>query len=157
SWKGNDRIIPAVAPHAPYTNSAESVKACKALADKYRVPMIIHVSETQDEVKQVKQKYGLTSTGWLARLGVLSAGVIFTHGVWLTEEDLAIIKDRNVGVAHNPESNMKLASGTAPVVRMLALGIPVGLGTDGAASNNDLDMFEAMRAAALLHKLISMN
>ena len=75
----------------------------------------------------------------------------------MTEEDLAIIKDRGVSVTHNPESNMKLASGTAPVVRMLALGIPVGLGTDGAASNNDLDMFEAMRSAAMLHKLVSMN
>jgi 5-methylthioadenosine/S-adenosylhomocysteine deaminase len=156
-WRGNGRIIPAVAPHAPYTNSGEVLKACKALADKYRVPMIIHVSETQDEVKQVRQKYGLTSTGWLAQLGVLGRGVVFNHGVWLTEEDLAIIKDRGVSVTHNPESNMKLASGTAPVVRMLALGIPVGLGTDGAASNNDLDMFEAMRFAALLHKLNSMN
>ena len=156
-WKGNGRIIPAVAPHAPYTNSGEVLKSCKALADKYGVPMIIHVSETQDEVKQVRQKYGMTSTGWLAQLGVLGRGVVFNHGVWLTEEDLAIIKDRGVSVTHNPESNMKLASGTAPVVRMLALGIPVGLGTDGAASNNDLDMFEAMRFAALLHKLNSMN
>ena len=156
-WKGNGRIIPAVAPHAPYTNSGEVLKSCKALADKYGVPMIIHVSETQDEVKQVRQKYGMTSTGWLAQLGVLGRGVVFNHGVWLTEEDLAIIKDRGVSVTHNPESNMKLASGTAPVVRMLALGIPVGLGTDGAASNNDLDMFEAMRFAALLHKLNSMS
>jgi 5-methylthioadenosine/S-adenosylhomocysteine deaminase len=156
-WKGSARIIPAVAPHAPYTNSGEILKACKALADKYRVPMIIHVSETQDEVKQMQQKYGMTSTAWLGKLGVLGAGVVFNHGVWLTEEDLAIIKDRGVSVTHNPESNMKLASGTAPVVRMLALGIPVGLGTDGAASNNDLDMFEAMRSAAMLHKLVSMN
>jgi 5-methylthioadenosine/S-adenosylhomocysteine deaminase len=156
-WKANGRIIPAVAPHAPYTNSGDVLKSCKALADKYQVPMIIHVSETQDEVRQVRQKYGMTSTGWLAQLGVLARGVVFNHGVWLTEEDLAIIKDRGVSVTHNPESNMKLASGTAPVVRMLALGIPVGLGTDGAASNNDLDMFEAMRFAALLHKLNSMN
>ncbi len=156
-WKGNPLITPAVAPHAPYTNTAESLKACKALADRYGVPLTIHVSETQDEVKQMREKYGLTSTQWLDSLGVLGPNVFFNHGVWLTEEDLAIVRKRGVGVTHNPESNMKLASGTAPVVRMLALGIPVGLGTDGAASNNNLDMFEAMDFAAKLHKLVTMN
>jgi 5-methylthioadenosine/S-adenosylhomocysteine deaminase len=156
-WKGNPLITPAVAPHAPYTNSAESLKACKALADRYGVPLTIHVSETQDEVIQMREKYGLTSTQWLDSLGVLGPNVFFNHGVWLTEEDLAIVRKRGVGVTHNPESNMKLASGTAPVVRMLALGIPVGLGTDGAASNNNEDMFEAMDFAAKLHKLVTMN
>jgi 5-methylthioadenosine/S-adenosylhomocysteine deaminase len=156
-WKGNSLIVPAVAPHAPYTNSAESLKAAKALADRYGVPMTIHVSETQDEVRQIREKYGLTSTQWLDQLGVLGPGVFINHGVWLTDDDLAIIMKRGVAVTHNPESNMKLASGTAPVARMLALGIPVGLGTDGAASNNNLDMFEAMDFAAKLHKLITMN
>lgn len=156
-WKGKPLITPAVAPHAPYTNSAETLKSCKALADKYGVPLIIHVSETRDEVKQIRQKYGTTSTQWLERLGVLGPNVVFNHGVWLSERDLEIIKRRGVSVTHNPESNMKLASGTAPVLRMLALGIRVGLGTDGAASNNDLDMFEAMDFAAKLHKLSSMN
>jgi 5-methylthioadenosine/S-adenosylhomocysteine deaminase len=156
-WKDHPLIIPAVAPHAPYTNSGDTLKACKALADKYGVPVIIHVSETRDEVKQIQEKYGTTSTQWLERLGVLGPNVLFNHAVWVTEDDMAVIKKRGVTVSHNPESNMKLASGTAPIVRMLALGIPVGLGTDGAASNNNLDMFEAMDFAAKLHKLISMD
>ncbi len=155
--KGSRLIIPAVAPHAPYTNSAATIRTCKALADKYRVPMIIHVAETQDEVKQIREKYGATPTMWLEQLGVLGPNVLFNHAVWMTEEDLAVVKRRGVGVSHNPESNMKLASGTAPVVRMLAMGIDVGLGTDGAASNNNLDMFEAMDFAAKLHKLVSMD
>ncbi len=156
-WRTSALITPAVAPHAPYTNSAETLKACKALADKYGVPMIIHVSETQDEARQIKEKYGTTSTKWLEKLGVLGPGVLFNHAVWLTEEDLAAIRGNGVTVSHNPESNMKLASGTAPVARMLALGIPVGLGTDGAASNNNLDMFEVMDFTAKLHKLIAMD
>ncbi len=156
-WKSHPLIIPAVAPHAPYTNSAETLKACKAIADRYGVPLITHVSETQDEVKQIKEEHGTTSTQWLEQLGVLGTNVLFAHAVWVTEEDMAIMKKRGVTVSHNPESNMKLASGTAPIVRMLALGIPVGLGTDGAASNNNLDMFEAMDFAAKLHKLVSMD
>ncbi len=156
-WKGNPLITPAVAPHAPYTNTAEILKAAKALADRYGVPLTIHVSETRDEVRQISERYSTTSTKWLDSLGVLGPNVFINHGVWLTEEDLAILKKRGAGVTHNPESNMKLASGTAPVPRMLALGIPVGLGTDGAASNNNLDMFEAMDFAAKLHKLTSMD
>jgi 5-methylthioadenosine/S-adenosylhomocysteine deaminase len=156
-WKTSPLIVPAVAPHAPYTNSAETLKSCKALADRTGVPMIIHVSETQDEGKQIREKYSTTSTQWLEQIGVLGPNVLFAHGVWLSEEDLAIVKRRGVGLSHNPESNMKLASGTAPVPRMLRMGIPVGLGTDGAASNNNLDMFETMDFAAKLHKLVSMD
>ena len=156
-WKGHSLIVPAVAPHAPFTNSAESLKACKALADRHGVPMIIHVSETREEGDEIRKKYGSTPTQWLEKLGVLGPNVVFNHGVWLTEPDLAIVKRRGVAVTHNPESNMKLASGTAPVLRMIALGIPLGLGTDGAASNNNLDMFEVMRFAANLHKLVSKN
>jgi 5-methylthioadenosine/S-adenosylhomocysteine deaminase len=153
-WKGNGLIVPAVAPHAPYTNSAATLQSCKALADKYSVPVLIHVAETQDETTEIRQKYGKTPVGWLEGLGVLGPNVVISHGVWLTEPDLDVVRRKGVGVAHNPESNMKLASGTAPVIRMLALGIPVGLGTDGAASNNDLDMFEAMDITAKLHKLV---
>jgi 5-methylthioadenosine/S-adenosylhomocysteine deaminase len=156
-WKNHPLIVPAVAPHAPYTNSPETLRACKELADRYAVPMIIHVSETRDEGNQIREKYGSTSTQWLDSLGVLGSNVLFAHGVWLTEDDLSILKRRGVGVSHNPESNMKLASGTAPVLRMLAMGIPVGLGTDGAASNNNLDMFEVMDFTAKLHKLTSMD
>jgi 5-methylthioadenosine/S-adenosylhomocysteine deaminase len=156
-WKGHSLVTPAVAPHAPYTNSGDTLKACKALADKYLVPLLIHVSETRDETKEIREKYGTTSTKWLERLGVLGPRVLFNHAVWMTEEDLAVVRKYGVAVSHNPESNMKLASGTAPIVRMLALGITVGLGTDGAASNNNLDMFEAMDFAAKLHKLIAMD
>jgi 5-methylthioadenosine/S-adenosylhomocysteine deaminase len=156
-WKGNALIVPAVAPHAPYTNSAATLRAAKALADKYSLPMIVHVSETQDEGKQIREKYGMTATQWLDSLGVLGPNVAFHHGVWLNDDDLAIIRRRGVSVSHNPESNMKLASGLAPVVKMLALGIPVGLGTDGAASNNNLDMFQAMDFAAKLHKVAQMD
>jgi 5-methylthioadenosine/S-adenosylhomocysteine deaminase len=156
-WKGHSLITPAVAPHAPYTNTADSLKASKALADKYGVPFLTHVAETQDEVNQIRQQQGLTSTQWLEKLGVLGPNVVFAHGVWLSDEDLSIVKTLGVGIAHNPESNMKLASGTAPVPKMLSLGIKVGLGTDGAASNNNLDMFEAMDFAAKLHKLSTMD
>ena len=156
-WKASSLIVPAVAPHAPYTNSAETLRACKLLADKYGVPTMIHVSETQDEEKQIREKYGMTSTRWLESLNVLGPNVLFNHGVWLSEEDLAIIKKFGVSIAHNPESNMKLASGAAPVRRMLSLGIAVALGTDGAASNNNLDMFEAMDFTAKLHKLTNMD
>ncbi len=156
-WKGNSLIIPAVAPHAPYTNTAESLIACKRLADEFGVPLIIHVSETQSEEKQNREKYGMSETRWLESLNFLGPNVLFDHGVWLTPEDLAIVKKHAVSISHNPESNMKLASGTAPVPQMLALGIAVGLGTDGAASNNNLDMFEAMDFAAKLHKLTAMD
>jgi 5-methylthioadenosine/S-adenosylhomocysteine deaminase len=156
-WKGSPLITPAPAPHAPYTNTAEMLRRAKTLADDNGVPMLIHVSETQDETKEIDQKYGKTPTQWLESLGVLGPNVFFAHGVWLTEADLAVVKKHGVTVSHNPDSNMKLASGTAPVTRMLELGIPVGLGTDGAASNNDLDMFEVMDLAAKLQKLARMD
>jgi len=156
-WKFNPLIVPAVAPHAPYTNTAESLKDCKRLADQYSVPLIIHVSETKDEEKQMHDKYGVSGTQWLENLGILSSNVLFAHGVWLSPDDLGIIQRRGVSVSHNPESNMKLSSGTAPIPQMLASGIAVGLGTDGAASNNNLDMFEAMDFTAKLHKLSSMD
>jgi 5-methylthioadenosine/S-adenosylhomocysteine deaminase len=156
-WKSNTLITPAIAPHAPYTNTAESLKACKLLGDKYDVPILIHVSETKDETRQSHEKHGMSPTEWLESLQILGPKVLFAHGVWLSEEDLAIIKKRGVSVSHNPESNMKLASGTAPVPKMLSMGIDVGLGTDSAASNNNLDMFEAMDFAAKLHKLVNMD
>ena len=156
-WKAHSLIVPAVAPHAPYTNTAESLVACKQLADQFGVPILIHVSETQKEEKQIRGKYGMSETRWLESLNLLGPNVLFNHGVWLSPEDLAIVKKHGVGISHNPESNMKLASGTAPVPQMLELGIAVGLGTDGAASNNNLDMFEAMDFAAKLHKLTTMD
>jgi 5-methylthioadenosine/S-adenosylhomocysteine deaminase len=148
-------IVPAVAPHAPYTVESEWLLACRRLSDRLGIPILIHIAETEDEVKAVREKHGMTPVGYLASIGFLGPRVVAAHGVWVDDEDMATMKRYGVGVSHNPDSNMKLASGTAPVPKYLAAGIPVGLGTDGAASNNDLDMIDAMRLAALLHKLES--
>jgi 5-methylthioadenosine/S-adenosylhomocysteine deaminase len=154
-FAGDSLITPAVAPHSMYTLDAADLKKCFALSESHGVPMLIHLAETQDEVKIAREKHGRTPTGYLESLGLLSPRTLAAHAVWLTPEDIGILSRRSVGVSHNPESNMKLASGVAPVPGLLAAGVAVGLGTDGAASNNDLDMFEAIRQAALLHKLES--
>lgn len=146
-------IIPAVAPHAIYTNSEETLKAARALADRYQKPLVIHLAETRKENDDARAKYKMTATAALDSMGVLQNWTIAAHGVWLDDADLKIIKARGVGLAHNPSSNMKLASGIAPVVKMLALGIPVGIGTDGAASNNDQDMMREIDLAAKLQKV----
>jgi 5-methylthioadenosine/S-adenosylhomocysteine deaminase len=154
-FAGDPLITPAVAPHSMYTLDEAFLKQSRALADRYRVPVLIHLAETDDEVKIAAEKHHATPAAYLDSLGFWKPGTLAAHGVWLNPEDIAIMKRAGVGVSHNPESNMKLASGTAPVPAMQAAGLAVGLGTDGAASNNDLDMFEAMRQAALLHKLIA--
>jgi 5-methylthioadenosine/S-adenosylhomocysteine deaminase len=148
-------ITPAVAPHSAYTLDRETLLACRDLAAKYGVPVLIHLAETQDEVRIIREFSHLSPAGYLEAIGFWGSRVVAAHGVWVDDDDIAILKRRGVGVSHNPESNMKLASGVAPVPKYLAAGVPVGLGTDGAASNNDLDMFEAMRQAAFLHKLDS--
>jgi 5-methylthioadenosine/S-adenosylhomocysteine deaminase len=152
-WKNDPLIVPAIAPHSPYTLEPDTLKEASALARELEVPMIIHLAETRDEVEIIRKRCQCSPTAFLESLGVLGPNVLAAHGVWVSPDDIALLKKHGVGVAHNPESNMKLASGTAPVVRYLAAGVPVGLGTDGAASSNDLDMFEVMRFAALLHKL----
>jgi 5-methylthioadenosine/S-adenosylhomocysteine deaminase len=154
-FAGDDLITPAVAPHAMYTNDADTLKACRALADRLQIPVIIHLSETKDEMKTSDEKYHATPTAFLDSLGFWGPRTLAAHAVHVTPADIQILASRHVGVAHNPESNMKLASGIAPVEPMRKAGIDVGLGTDGAASNNDLDMFEAMRQAAFLHKLVA--
>jgi len=154
-FAADDLIVPAVAPHAMYTLEAETLKSVRQLADRERVPVILHLAETQDEVKIAQEQHQATPVGYLESLGFFGPRTLAAHAVHLTAEDIGILRKRGVGVSHNPESNMKLASGTAPVPALRRAGIPVGLGTDGAASNNDLDMFEAMRQAALLHKLES--
>ena len=136
-----------------YTLDGDTLKACRALADRLRIPVIIHLAETQDEIKTAAEKYRATPTAFLESLGFWGPRTLAAHGVHLTPSDITILAARGVGLAHNPESNMKLASGIAPVEAMRKAGLAVGLGTDGAASNNDLDMFEAMRQAAFLHKL----
>ena len=152
-FKDNGLVVPAVAPHALYTNNQETLVASAALARKYSVPIVIHFAETEDEVKIAREQYHLTPTAYLDSIGLLGPTTIGAHGVWVNDADIAILKRTGTGVAHNPESNMKLASGAAPVTKYLAAGVKLGLGTDGAASNNDLDMFEAMRQASFLAKL----
>ncbi len=153
AFKGDALITPALAPHSTYTVDEASLRAVRAMADRYHVPILIHVAETQDEVRIIGERHHLTPVGWLASIGFLGPDVVAAHGVWVTDDDIAILRRTGTSVSHNPESNMKLASGIAPVPKMLAAGVTVGLGTDGAASNNDLDMFGAMRQAAFLHKV----
>ncbi len=153
AWRGDTLVTPAVAPHALYTLDAATVRASRALADRYGVPLLIHAAETRDEWERAEREYGASPVAALDRLGVWAPRTVAAHAVWVSSEDIAVLARRGVAVAHNPESNMKLASGAAPVGAIRRAGVPVGLGTDGAASNNDLDMFEAMRQAALLQKL----
>jgi 5-methylthioadenosine/S-adenosylhomocysteine deaminase len=146
-------ITPAVAPHAVYTNDAASLTQSRDLARKYDVPLVIHLAETEAEIPLSLERHKARPIAALEALGVFAGRVIAAHGVWVQGDEIQLLAKRGVGVAHNPESNMKLASGTAPVPQYLDAKVAVGLGTDGAASNNDLDMFEAMRQAAFLHKL----
>jgi 5-methylthioadenosine/S-adenosylhomocysteine deaminase len=148
-------IVPAIAPHALYTNSDETLKASRALANKYHAPILIHVSETKKENDDNLAKRHQTPVQTLNSLGVFNGRTVAAHCVWVDAGDRAMLKSAGVGVAHCPSSNMKLASGAAPVVEMLKLGIPVGLGPDGpAGSNNDFDMFEEADLAAKLQKLV---
>ncbi len=152
-WKGkNPRIIPALAPHAPYTVSPEHLTQAIGAARQYDVPLTIHLAETQTEVKDIQQRYNATPVQHLENIGFLEPRVFAAHVVWPNESEIALMAKRGVGVIHNPESNLKLASGFAPVPAMMKAGVKVGLGTDGAASNNDLDMWEAIRLTALIHK-----
>ena len=153
-FHGDPLIVPAVAPHAIYTNSDETLKACRALANRHDAPLVIHLSETKHENDECMAKRHATPTQALDALGVFNGRTIAAHAVWVDEADLAILKSRGVGIAHCPSSNMKLASGIAPVTRMLELDLAVGLGPDGpAGSNNDFNMFEEMDLAAKLQKV----
>jgi 5-methylthioadenosine/S-adenosylhomocysteine deaminase len=154
-WQGNKLITPAIAPHAPYTVSEEHLKMVRALSDRTLAPVVIHVAETRKEVEDIEKSKGARPVAYLSRIGFLNNRVIAAHVVYANAEEIAILKQLGVGVAHNPQSNMKLASGVAPVPQMLAADIAVGLGTDGAASNNDLNMWEEMDTAAKLHKVFT--
>jgi len=153
AFKGDPLITPAVAPHAIYTNDSATLKAARELSTRYNVPTIIHMAETQAEATTAKERGSPSVVSYLDSLGFLGPGVVAAHAVWVNDADMTILKARGVGVSHNPESNMKLASGIAPVKAYLSAGVAIGLGTDGAASNNDLDMFEAMRDASFLSKV----
>ena len=154
-WQNDSLITPALAPHAPFTVSREHLQQVRKLADELKVPILIHVSETKDELRQVAEKQGGMLPGlYLNTIDFLGSDVVAAHGVWLTAEEIRIFAEKKVGVAHCPESNMMLASGIAPVVDMRKAGVDVGLGTDGpAGSNNNLDMMEEAASAARLQKV----
>ena len=151
-WKGHPLIMPAVGPHAPYTTTPELLQACTRMALEFDVPLHIHMAETAQEVEEHRAEYGMPMVPWVKKQGVFEAKVTAAHCVHLDEGEMHTLLHHGVGVSHNPSSNLKLASGFAPVVYMLELGLNVGIGTDGPASNNDLDMWEEMRLAALLAK-----
>ena len=153
AWKDDPLVTPALAPHAAYTLEPHTLRSARDLANKFGVPLLIHLSETKDETDIIRQAQKTTPARYLDSLGLWQGKSLAAHAVWLDDGDIALLAQRGVGLAHNPESNMKLASGIAAVPKWLAAGVKAGLGTDGAASNNDLDMFEAMRVAALLHKV----
>jgi 5-methylthioadenosine/S-adenosylhomocysteine deaminase len=154
-WKSNGLVVPAIAPHAPYTVSEEHLKAVRAFSDRTGVPIVTHISETKRELDDSVKDKGASPVAYLDRIGFLNERVIAAHMVWPQGTDTSILRQRGVGVVHNPQSNMKLAAGVAPVPQMLSEGVFVGLGTDGAASNNDLNMWEEMDTVAKLHKVFS--
>jgi 5-methylthioadenosine/S-adenosylhomocysteine deaminase len=153
-WKGDPLIRAAVAPHSIYTNGEQTLRSSFALARKYGAPILIHLSETMREREESLQKNAASPPAYLERLGLLGPDVLAAHCVWLDADDIALLVRRGVGCAHNPSSNMMLSSGAAPVPEMIRAGLRLGLGTDGAASNNDLSMFEEMDLAAKLQKLV---
>ena len=152
-WQDDPLITIAVEPHSPYLCAPELLKRASTLAEDHRVPMVIHLSETQNEVAGMMDKYGRTPIGFLADQEVLAPNLLACHCVVLTDEDISLLRQFDVKVSHNPESNMKLASGVAPIPKLLRQDICVGLGTDGCASNNNLDLFLEMGTAAKLHKV----
>ena len=153
AWQDHPRVKVAIQPHAVYTCSPDLLQQCGELAARFDTRLIIHLSETPKEVADCQARYGATPVGHLERLGLLTSRLLADHGVVLTERDMELLAAGGAGVAHCPESNMKLASGIAPVVDLLARGVPVGLGTDGCASNNNLDLLQEMDTAAKLQKV----
>jgi 5-methylthioadenosine/S-adenosylhomocysteine deaminase len=151
-WQGHPLIVPAPAPHAPYTCTVEILQTCAELAVEFDVPLHTHLAETVLEVEQSRREHGMPVVPWVKKQRLFDARVLAAHCVHLDEGEMRALKNAHAGVAHNPTSNLKLGSGVAPVAKMLELGLTVGIGTDGTASNNDLDMFEEMRLAALLAK-----
>ena len=153
-WNGkaDGRLTVMLGPHAPYTCSEEYLKLLVEAAGELGSEMHMHLSETQQEVKDCVAQHGKTPIAYADSLGILDRGCLIAHAVWATDEEIDLMAKKHARVAHNPQSNLKLASGIAPVEKMMAKGIPVGLGTDGATSNNNLDMLEETRLAAMLHK-----
>ena len=154
----NDELItPSLAPHSVYTLDANTLTATSELARRLKIPIQIHLAETQAEIGMSQERHKARPVAILDSLKFWVPITIGAHGVWINDDEIALLKQRNVGISNNPESNMKLSSGTAPVMAYRKGGVNVGIGTDGAASNNDLDMFEAMRQAAFQQKLVTMD
>ncbi len=147
------RVTPMIACHSPYTVSSDNLLYAKRMAEKFGMGLNIHVAETREEVDIIREKFGKTPVQYLDDLGLLGPSTIAVHCVHLTDDDIRILAERNVSVSHNPQSNMKLASGISPVAKMVSAGVNVTIGTDGASSNNDLDMWEEMRSASFLQKV----
>jgi cytosine/adenosine deaminase-related metal-dependent hydrolase len=156
-WKGDELVIPAVAPHAPYTNDSEHLKAAYELARKYDVPMTMHVAEMDYEQKKYEEEYKMTPVQYLDSLGILDENFIGAHLVNVTEEDLGILEKREVGISHNIGANSKGAKGVAPAVKMYKRGLKVGLGSDGPMSGNTLDIITQMSLVGKVHKLHNMD
>lgn len=153
----DELITPSIAPHSVYTLDAKTLTAVSQLAKRLMMPIQIHLAETQVEIDLSQKRHQMRPVAILDNLNFWALTTLAAHGVWINDDEIALLKRRDVGVSNNPESNMKLASGTAPVMKYLKAGVSVGIGTDGAASNNDLDMFEAMRQAAFQQKLVTMD
>jgi 5-methylthioadenosine/S-adenosylhomocysteine deaminase len=156
-WAGHPRITPALAPHAVYTVGPETFRKTMGLAARYGAPVLTHLSESDGEIAMVRARYATTPVRHLAAHGLLGPSLVAAHCVRVDDEEIGLLAGSGVGVVHCPESNMKLASGVAPVAKMVAARLRLGLGTDGAASNNDLDMFGEIGSAARLHKVASLD
>jgi 5-methylthioadenosine/S-adenosylhomocysteine deaminase len=156
-WKADPLIIAAVAPHSIYTCSEKTLEDSAALARKNGAPILIHIAEAPFELEQSRAKHGLTPVAYLGKIGVLGPDVLGAHCIAVNSADIAMLAHFGVGCSHNPSSNMKTAAGVMPVIEMLAAGVPVGLATDGAASNNNQDLFEEMDLAAKLQKISRMD
>jgi 5-methylthioadenosine/S-adenosylhomocysteine deaminase len=155
TWKGHPLIIPSIGPHAPYTCTDEILRSCSKLAQKYDVPLHIHLAETAGEVEAIRKAEGMPVIPFVKKRGIFDAKVIAAHCVHIDQGEMRTMQHAGAGIAHNPSSNLKLASGFADVKRMLDLGVHVGIGTDGPASNNDLDMLEEIRLASMVAKAVS--
>ncbi len=156
-WQNDPLITVAVEPHSPYLCAPDLLKTAAEMSRTHQIPLVIHVSETQSEVRQMQERYGCSPVEHLANLNVLGPNLLACHCVALSDHDISLLRQTDTKVSHNPESNMKLASGIAPVPKLLNAGICVGLGTDGCSSNNNLDLFSEMDMAAKLHKVSTLD
>lgn len=154
-WKNDDLITPGIAPHAPYTNTEESLKEAYKISKKYNVPITMHLAEMDYELEEYKDKYNLTPVSYLDKLGILDSNFIAAHAVLVNEEDIEILKKNNVKISHNIGANSKGAKGIAPILKMREKGINIGLGTDGPMSGNTLDILSQMSQVGKIHKLFN--